>query len=64
MMMFFAIGICHFFSFGAHVLFVGGINDKFFADRVPGQLPYKLISVPLLVIQVIRMVDNFVVEGL
>lgn len=57
------ISVCTCYSLGTQVLFKGRVNKEFLCDGVAGKLPGELVAVALLVVNVIGVVDHFIVVG-
>jgi len=63
LVMLLSISVCTRYSLGTHVLFEGWVNKEFFCDGVAGKLPGELVAVALLVVNVIGVIDYFIVVG-
>jgi hypothetical protein len=57
----FAVFFRHLLSLVAEVLLHGRVDEQFLSDGMTSQLPDKLVAEPLLVVVVVRVVDDLVV---
>lgn len=56
------VGMC--LALGTYVLLHGRVNEQLFSDRVPGELPCKLVAEASYVVDIIRVVDDLIVARL